>query len=209
LSIKSSTSFCSQTYAAGCLPLSAGKKVKVIKVANNTVLSGPYNNPLFAAGGGSTPLNTRKKPGAISESKALIPPKEKTLCSDCLAIDIYRIDAQWQRMGQGWHNIEKYTRARGYDLTGVKDQAQSFNLKRNYAALDKSPDACPLCALSRDELLAHGHQPRGWLESIFQKEEPVAPMAACTYHRQNGKRHALWHNNTPSLYFFCECSSKE
>jgi hypothetical protein len=33
-------------------------------------------------------------------------------------------------------------------------------------------------------------------------------MAACTYHRQNGKRHALWHNNTPSLDFFANALAK-
>jgi hypothetical protein len=111
-------------------------------------------------------------------------------------------------MGQGRHHIEKYARAKGDDLTGVEDRALSPNLKRNSAAQDKSADKCPLCALSRDELLAHGLQPRGWLGSIFQKEEPVAPMAACTYHRQNGKRHALWHNNTPSLDFFANALAK-
>jgi hypothetical protein len=177
------------------------KEIKIIMAVNNIVLSGPYSN-LFAAGGGSTPFYTRKKPGATSESKASTPPKENTLCNDCLAIDLRRLYAQWQGMGKGRHNIEKYGRAKGYDLTGVKDQAQSFNLKRNYATLDKSPDTSPMCALSRDELLAHGLQPRGWLGSIFQKEEPIALMATCTYHRQNGKRHALWHNGTPSVDFF-------
>jgi hypothetical protein len=113
LSIKSSTSFCSQTYAVGCLPLSAGKEIKVIKLVNNVLLSGPYNDPLFAAGGCSTPFNTRKKPEATSASKALTPPKEKTLCSDCLAIDTHRIAAQWQGTGQGRHNIEKIDKSKG------------------------------------------------------------------------------------------------
>jgi hypothetical protein len=47
------------------------------------------------------------------------------------------------------HNIEKYTRAKGYE----KDRAQSLNLKRNSTALDKPVDTCPLCALYRDAFL--------------------------------------------------------
>ena len=54
---------------------------------------------------------------------------------------------------QGRHNIEKYTRAKGYDLTDQEDRAQSLNLKRNSAALEKPVDTCPLCALFRDAFL--------------------------------------------------------
>jgi hypothetical protein len=66
----------------------------VFKLVNNAVLSGPYSNPLFAAGGGSTPFYTRKKPEATSASKALTPPEDKSLCSDCLAIDLLRLGSQ-------------------------------------------------------------------------------------------------------------------
>ncbi|KAH7310209.1 heterokaryon incompatibility protein-domain-containing protein [Rhexocercosporidium sp. MPI-PUGE-AT-0058] len=168
---------------------------------NNIVLSGPYNFPLFAAGGGSTPFYPRMTPKQSATIGLSTPPGEKALCSDCLSIDLHKLDAQLQGMGHGRHNVVNYARAKGYDLTGLEDRAEALMLKPNYAALDHSAKTCPLCALFRDELLVQGMQPRSWLTGLIKKEDPVLIMATCTYHRQNDKRVPLWDSGAVGLEF--------